>query len=130
MTMHETHPHPHQTPVVSLNGARHGETDAEMDDFETALSDPSAYYADPDAILADEELSLEQRRRFLAEWAQDLADRLQADSEGMSSADPALMDADADLLRRVQAALEQLDGTADTGGDRPAKSFWKRLLPF
>lgn len=101
-----------------------------MDDFETALSDPSAYYADPGAILADDELSVGQKRRFLSEWAQDLTDRLQADTEGMASADPTLMDADADLLRRVQAALETIEGSSDDHGDRPTRSFWKRLLPF
>ena len=99
-------------------------------DFETALADPAAYYADPQAILADTELTTGQKHRFLTEWVQDLTDRLQADQEGMASETPGVGAADADLLRRVLAALDQLDGNANSAGDAPTKSFWKRLVPL
>lgn len=98
-------------------------------DFDTALSDPAAYYAHPADILGDDQLTKSQKHRFLSEWAQDLADRQQAAEEGMDSVNSTDTAADAELVRKVNACLQQLDGTDDDSGE-PGRSFWRRLMPF
>lgn len=97
-------------------------------DFDTALEDPEAFYAGPEGVVADASLTLEQKRRFLGAWAEDLNDRLRAAGEGMVAADPAAGAADADTLKRVEAALAQLEaaGTADPAEPR---RLWQRLRP-
>lgn len=99
-------------------------------DFETALADPAAYYAHPADIVGDDQLSHTQKRRFLEEWAQDVSDRQQAAEEGMDSVNSAETAADADLLRKIHAGLEQVGGKADADPARPGRSFWRRLMPF
>ncbi len=100
------------------------------DDFETALADPSAYYHDPDAIVADDTLNLAQKKRFLAEWEQDLADHQTASGEGMTVQDAKgeLSEAaDAELLRRVQHALKQLESSFDSDEGFKPRRWWQRL---
>ena len=99
-------------------------------DFETALTDPAAYYAHPADIVGDDQLSHAQKRRFLEEWAQDVSDRQQAADEGMDSVNSAETASDADILRKIHVGLEQLGGEAGTGHAKPGRSFWKRLMPF
>lgn len=99
-------------------------------DFETALADPAAYYADPQAILADAALTRDQKHRFLTEWAQDLTEHLQADQEGMAFEAPGAAATDADMLRRVLAALDRIDRGTHAADAAPATSFRKRLLPL
>ncbi|MCG2839723.1 hypothetical protein L6Q21_01845 [Sandaracinobacter sp. RS1-74] len=104
--------------------------EGDLADFETALADPAAYYADPETILADRELSLSQKRRFLTEWAQDLADRQQADGEGMIAPGQKREAAEAELLRRVNASLKLLEGQPEQEDGKVERSHWKRLLPL
>lgn len=100
----------------------------EGDDYESALADPAAYYDGPETIVSDAELSLEQKKRFLSEWAQDIADRQSADQEGMAPVDPALEDAESDLLKRIRKALETLDTQSESDGPKPRR-WWQRLRP-
>jgi len=102
-----------------------GLTEAEVD-FETAVGDPSAYYDSPEAIVADTSLSKPQKRRFLTEWAQDLALRQSADSEGMAPADTATAAIDAALLKSVNAAIEAVELQPD-GDGAVFRSLWTRL---
>lgn len=97
-------------------------------DFDTALSDPAAYYAHPADIVGDDQLTASQKHRFLTEWAQDLADRQQAAEEGMDSVNSATTAADSELVRKVNACLQQVGTPADEG--KPGRSFWRRLMPF
>ncbi len=99
-------------------------------DFETALADPAAFYSHPADIVADDQLSMAQKRRFLSEWAQDVTDRQQASGEGMDTGSSAASAAEADLLRKIHAGLDQLDGKEDADRNRAGRSFWKRLNPF
>lgn len=103
-----------------------GSDESERVDFETAISDPAAYYPEPEAILADTELTHAQKERFLCEWAQDLVDRQVADQEGMVPPEDAEA-ADAALLRRINHAIEQLKDAEDAEPAEP-RSFWKRFL--
>lgn len=99
-------------------------------DFETALADPAAFYTHPADIVADDQLTVAQKRRFLTEWAQDLTDRQQASGEGMDSGSAAATAAEGDLLRKINAALEQLGNKEEADKTRAGRSFWKRLLPL
>lgn len=98
-------------------------------DFETALADPAAFYAHPADIVADDHLAVEQKRRFLTEWAQDLSDRQMAADEGMDSVSSSATAAEADMLRKINAALEQLTGKEEADRNKAGRSFWKRIMP-
>lgn len=92
-------------------------------DYETALSDPAAYYHEPETVLTDADLSLAQKKRFLEEWAQDLADRQVADAEGMGSGTPGESADESDFLKRIHACLEQLGVAAKT--EHPGRVRWQ-----
>lgn len=97
------------------------------DDFETAVGDPSAYYPDPEAIVADKTLSKTQKQRFLAEWAQDLAQRQSADGEGMAPDDGRRAAIDAALLKQVNAAIARVEAEPEPDTSTPFRTFWTRL---
>lgn len=112
--------------MIKSTSAEARDIASEGDDFETALTDPAAYYADPEAIVADPGLSHAQKKRFLTEWEQDLTDRQVADQEGMTPTDPALQDADAELLNRIRMAIQTLETESDSEGPTPRR-WWQRL---
>jgi hypothetical protein len=109
-------------------------------DFETAVGDPAGYYPAPEAIVADDEQTRAQKRRFLTEWAQDLCQRQVASDEGMAVAGrcgddldadahlAAPTDTEADLIKRIQAALQDLDNAQDIDAfpstEHPGKLRW------
>ena len=103
-------------------------------DFETAVSDPAAFYAHPDDISADPELTPSQRRRFLMEWAQDIEDRQSSVAEGMGaseagSGEPGDPDQDAQLLQRIHASIARLpDDQTEPPPQSTAARLWRRLL--
>jgi len=97
-------------------------------DFDTAVGDPGAYYGDPSAIAADDTLTREQKLRFLREWAQDLADRQMADSEGMAPERVGAVEADAALVKQVSAAITQAEEQADDASAPAApRTLWERI---
>lgn len=101
-------------------------TDADAD-FETAVGDPSSYYPDPQAIVADTTLAKAQKQRFLSEWAQDLAQRQVADSEGMAPDDSQTAALDAALLKQVHAAIAHVEAQPDADVPTGMRTLWKRL---
>ena len=66
-------------------------------------------YCDPGAVLADPRLSPGEQRRVLDDWAQDLADRDIAVSEGL--AEP-LPESDTKTLREVRDAIACVEAMA------------------
>lgn len=97
-------------------------------DFDTAVNDPSAYYTDPQGISGDETLSRAQKLRFLNEWAQDLADRQTADSEGMAPERVGAVEADAALVNAVAAAIADVEQQPDaTGAMDMLRKTWRRI---
>ncbi|GGE12954.1 hypothetical protein GCM10011529_19160 [Polymorphobacter glacialis] len=97
----------------------------DTNDFEQVVADPAAFYLDPEAILADSNLSRAERLRLLREWAQDIADRQNADNEGMAAEAPAKVD-ETGLLRRVNAAIERVEGETDASIGI-IERVWRRL---
>ena len=98
-------------------------------DFETAVSDPAAFYAHPDDISADPDLTPSQRRRFLMEWAQDIEDRQSGLSEGMGAGEVTGSDQDAQLLQRIHASIARLpDDQAEPPPQSAVARLWRRLL--
>ncbi len=98
------------------------ETDA---DFDAAVADPSAFFESPAAIVADTEMTDEQKQRFLAAWEQDITARQRAAEEGMVPEAGSGADNDAAQLKRVKAAIGQLDATP-SAATTPGRSHWKR----
>ena len=66
--------------------------------------------------------------RFLREWAQDLADRQTADSEGMAPENVRMVEADAALVRNVNAAIAHVEEQPAPASDGPVRSLWKRIM--
>ena len=73
--------------------------------------DPRRHYASPEDLSADIELDLAEREELLRQWKQDLDQRLEAESEGMSAQDPMSQDKEsllANEVRRVSALLTEI----------------------
>lgn len=73
--------------------------------------DPRRHYSSPEDLREDIDLDVETREELLRQWAKDLDQRLEAESEGMSVSDPMSQDQESRLAsehRRVSKALEEL----------------------
>ncbi|WP_423141436.1 hypothetical protein ACOYW6_11420 [Parablastomonas sp. CN1-191] len=82
-----------------------------MTDPTTKAPDPRRDYDSPEDLLEDIALPLDEREELLRQWKQDLEQRLEAESEGMSASDPISADKESKLAgeaRRVTAALEKV----------------------
>lgn len=79
-------------------------------DYETALSDPAAYFGDPEAVRSAASLSTEQKVAILRQWEYDQSELAVAQEEGMPGNGGA-------LLQRITEILMELD---PAGEDRPA----------
>ncbi len=69
-------------------------------------------YATPGDVMADASLSKAERCDLLIRWKSDLENRIEAEAEGMSSADPIASKHEAgiaDTLQAVSNALIALD---------------------
>ncbi|KAB7644932.1 hypothetical protein [Polymorphobacter fuscus] len=100
----------------------------ETSDFDLVRQDPAAWYTDPQAILDDRNLSRSEQQALLAEWAQDLGDRIAAADEGMVPEGAGSTDADVrmrDHVTAAQAALESLPAN-DSILDMAAR-IWRRI---
>ncbi len=100
---------------------------ADVEDFDEVVSDPAAFYETPEAVVDDGALNRAQRLRLLGEWAQDLIDRQVAENEGMAPETPAAGAADAQLLRRVNAAIEVVEASPEAPGNLLTR-VWRRLV--
>ena len=73
--------------------------------------DPRRHYASPEDLREDIDLDIETREELLRQWKQDLDQRLEAESEGMSASNPISHEKEARLAsehRRVSKALEEI----------------------
>lgn len=95
-------------------------------DFDTAVSDPAAFYADPDAVMADPHLTNGQRRRFLEQWGRDIQRRQESLSEGMGASSMPPTGQDAEWERRIFKLLERLPEGEDSAP--PLSRLWRRLM--
>ncbi|MBP6030583.1 MAG: hypothetical protein KA533_04050 [Sphingobium sp.] len=71
------------------------------------MPDPRAAYNEPRDIVADPSLSEAQKRALLSAWANEADERLRAEDEGMSAADPMATRAEADLADEVRQDPKQ-----------------------
>jgi hypothetical protein len=72
---------------------------------------PRRDYDSPEDLLEDIALPLDEREELLRQWKQDLDQRLEAESEGMSASDPISANKESKLageVRRVTTALEKV----------------------
>jgi hypothetical protein len=92
----------------------------------TTAFDSERFYANPDAIVGDTGLSRAEQLRLLDEWAQDLADRQVATSEGMLPPSPAVSGDDAQLLNKLSAGIESVEDAEDQVIG-PLTRVWRRL---
>jgi hypothetical protein len=97
-------------------------------DFDTAVTDPAAYYESPAAIVADPDLTHAQRRYFLMEWAQDIEDRQVGVDEGMGAAELSGSDHDAQLLQSLRDCLATLPDGQDNQPPSAVARLWRRLI--
>ncbi len=95
-------------------------------DFDTAVSDPAAFYADPDAVMADPHLTNSQRRQFLEQWGRDIQRRQESLSEGMGASSMPPTGQDSEWERRIFKLLERLPEGADSSP--PLSRLWRRLI--
>lgn len=75
--------------------------------------DPRRHYSSPEELREDIDLDLATREELLRQWKQDLDQRLEAESEGMSASDPISQEQESKLAseqRRVSKALEAIVG--------------------
>lgn len=73
--------------------------------------DPRRHYSSPEELREDIDLDLATREELLRQWKQDLDQRLEAESEGMSASDPISHEQESKLAgeqRRVSKALEAI----------------------
>jgi len=96
-------------------------------DFDTAVSDPAAFYTSPEAVMADADLSGAQKRRFLSQWAAHISERQGGLDEGMGAQEPEGSDDDAARLQRIQKALAALPETDDDAPETAMRRLWRRL---
>lgn len=75
--------------------------------FDDMLLDPADAFDSPDQVLNTGQLSREQKVQILRRWDDDTRLLLTAQSEGMRAGDGA-----AEVLKRIQDALERLDAAA------------------
>lgn len=72
---------------------------------------PRRHYGSPEELREDPKLDAAQREELLRQWKLDLDNRLAAEAEGMSAADPIGEDKEGRLAaeaRRVAKALEEI----------------------
>lgn len=74
-------------------------------DLDQAKLDPGSVFKTPRDVLTASGLSFDDRKAILMRWEADADALLRATDEGMSSGERSA----AELLRAIQAALQQLD---------------------
>jgi hypothetical protein len=73
--------------------------------------DPRQQFDSPEALLASPDLSDEEKQALLTEWDSEIDGRLNAESEGMSAADPITAGREArlaDEAGKVKTALTEI----------------------
>jgi hypothetical protein len=84
-------------------------SDAEAD----KAPDPRRHYETPEQLRDDPDIGQRERQELLTQWKQDLEQRIEAEAEGMSAADPISQTREAKLaaeLRVVTQALGEVEG--------------------
>lgn len=96
---------------MERSGEKHPSENVQRDADNEKAPDPRRHYDSPEDLREDVELDLATRESLLREWKQDINQRLEAESEGMSASDPMSASREAKLAaesRRVSKALEQV----------------------
>ncbi len=96
---------------MERSGEKHPSENVQRDADNEKAPDPRRHYDSPEDLREDVELDLATRESLLREWKQDIDQRLEAESEGMSASDPMSASREAKLAaesRRVSKALEQV----------------------
>ena len=88
--------------------------------FEKLVGDVSKHFATPEALLAEDDLSREQKLKLLQQWEYDLHLLQVATEENMTGDAPP--GTNAEKLRAVHAAAEQLGAELDPEGSGAAKT--------
>ncbi len=96
---------------MERSGEKHPSEKVLRDADNEKAPDPRRHYDSPEDLREDVELDLATRESLLREWKQEIDQRLEAESEGMSASDPISASREAKLAaesRRVSKALEQV----------------------
>ena len=106
---------------MERSGEKHPSEKVQRDADNEKAPDPRRHYDSPEDLREDVELDLATRERLLREWKQDIDQRLEAESEGMSASDPISASREAKLAaesRRVSKALEQVSDDLKRAADQ------------
>lgn len=106
---------------MERSGEKHPSENVQRDAESEKAPDPRRHYDSPEDLREDVELDLATRERLLREWKQDIDQRLEAESEGMSASDPISASREAKLAaesRRVSKALEQVSDDLKRAADQ------------
>ncbi len=96
---------------MERSGEKHPSEKVQRDADNEKAPDPRRHYDSPEDLREDVDLDLATRESLLREWKQEIDQRLEAESEGMSASDPMSASREAKLAaesRRVSKALEQV----------------------
>ena len=86
---------------------------------EEKAPNPRKHFATPEALLADPDMSDAEKQAMLTEWDSELDGRLNAESEGMSAADPMSATREArlaDEAGKVKTALTEIEEKGEEPG--------------
>ncbi len=96
---------------MERSSEKHPSEKVQRDADNEKAPDPRRHYDSPEDLREDVDLDLATRESLLREWKQEIDQRLEAESEGMSASDPMSASREAKLAaesRRVSKALEQV----------------------
>jgi hypothetical protein len=88
--------------------------------FDKLVGDVSKHFATPEALIAEEDLTRDQKLELLRQWEYDLHLLQVATEENMTG--DAAPGTNAEKLRQVHAAAEQIGGELDSEGSGAAKT--------